>query len=89
VSAAAFRANDIRRSMPDRSEATRNEHVSDIFISYANEDLERVRPLGRAFEELGRWVFRDRVILPGQRWDRIIRSGGRRAGRRCDAGHPG
>jgi hypothetical protein len=47
--------------------------VSDIFISYAIEDLDRIKPLVKALEEVGWSVWWDRSMLPGSRWQRVLR----------------
>jgi hypothetical protein len=49
--------------------------VSDIFISYAIEDLNRIKPLVKALEEVGWSVWWDRSMLPGSRWQRVLRDG--------------
>jgi len=46
--------------------------VSDIFISYANEDRERARVLAEALAELGWSVFWDRTIPAGLTWREFI-----------------
>jgi formylglycine-generating enzyme required for sulfatase activity len=46
--------------------------MTDIFISYANEDIDRVEPLAKALESQGWSVFWDRKIPPGKTWDDII-----------------
>jgi TolB-like protein len=46
--------------------------VSDIFISYAAADRERVRPLVTSLEAEGWSVWWDRHIGPGEVWDREI-----------------
>jgi hypothetical protein len=46
--------------------------MSDIFLSYANEDLPRVLPLVRALERRGWSVWWDRAILPGRTYDIVI-----------------
>jgi formylglycine-generating enzyme required for sulfatase activity len=46
--------------------------MADIFISYANEDIDRVVPLAKALENQGWSVFWDRKIPPGRTWDDII-----------------
>jgi hypothetical protein len=42
--------------------------MSDIFISYAREDLERVKPIVEELEKNGWSVFWDRNLRPGSRW---------------------
>lgn len=46
--------------------------MSDIFISYANEDRTRIRPLINALEMTGWAVFWDRTIPTGQTWRQVI-----------------
>jgi formylglycine-generating enzyme required for sulfatase activity len=46
--------------------------MSDIFISYASIDEERVRPLAHALEAEGWSVFWDRTIPPGETWVKYI-----------------
>ena len=46
--------------------------MSDIFLSYASEDLPRVRSLIRALERHGWSVWWDRTILPGRTFDQAI-----------------
>jgi hypothetical protein len=46
--------------------------MADIFISYAREDWERVRPLRDVFSGQGWSVFWDLEIPPGQTWDSYI-----------------
>jgi formylglycine-generating enzyme len=46
--------------------------VSDIFLSYAREDLPRVRPVVDALEARGWTVWWDRTIRPGQIFERVI-----------------
>jgi TIR domain/Protein of unknown function (DUF1566) len=46
--------------------------VSDIFISYASEDRERVRPLAHALEAEGWLIFWDQTIPPGETWVKYI-----------------
>ena len=46
--------------------------MADIFISYAREDLERVRPIVRFIEDSGWSVFWDRTIPPGMTWRKYI-----------------
>ncbi|MGB7511331.1 MAG: TIR domain-containing protein [Pelodictyon phaeoclathratiforme] len=42
--------------------------MSDIFISYAREDVERVKPIVQELEKNGWSVFWDRNLRPGSRW---------------------
>lgn len=46
--------------------------MADVFISYAREDLERVRPIVRLLEGAGWSVFWDRTIPPGMTWRQFI-----------------
>jgi hypothetical protein len=46
--------------------------VSDIFLSYAREDLPRVKPVVDALEARGWSVWWDRTIPPGKTWDEVI-----------------
>jgi hypothetical protein len=46
--------------------------MSDIFLSYASEDLPRVGLLIRALERPGWSVWWDRTILPGRTFDQVI-----------------
>jgi formylglycine-generating enzyme required for sulfatase activity len=46
--------------------------VSDIFISYAREDLERAKKLAEGLEAQGWSVFWDRYIPPGKTWRKVI-----------------
>jgi len=46
--------------------------MSDIFLSYASEDLPRVVDLVRALERHGWSVWWDRTILPGRTFDQVI-----------------
>jgi len=46
--------------------------VSDIFVSYASEDRERIRPLVELLESRGWSVWWDRKIHAGPRFDQII-----------------
>ncbi|RJQ46102.1 MAG: toll/interleukin-1 receptor domain-containing protein [Nitrospiraceae bacterium] len=46
--------------------------MSDIFISYASEDRERIQPLVRALEQAGWSVFWDRTIPTGKTWREFI-----------------
>jgi hypothetical protein len=50
----------------------KNRNVSDIFISYAREDLERAKQLAEALEAQGWSVFWDRYIPPGKTWREVI-----------------
>ena len=49
--------------------------MHDIFLSYASEDRERVRPLVERLEEHGWSVWWDREIPPGQTWTHMIADG--------------
>jgi TolB-like protein/Flp pilus assembly protein TadD len=44
----------------------------DVFLSYASDDRERVRPLVEAFERQGWSVWWDQEIRTGESWDRRI-----------------
>ena len=46
--------------------------MADIFLSYASEDLPRIRELVDAFDASGLTVFWDRTIPPGKTWRKII-----------------
>jgi len=46
--------------------------MSDIFVSYANEDQGRIMPLVRALEAMGWSVFWDRTIPVGSTWRHVI-----------------
>ena len=46
--------------------------MTDIFVSYATEDRERVRPLVEVLEAEGWSIFWDREIPPGRSWDDVI-----------------
>jgi TolB-like protein/Tfp pilus assembly protein PilF len=46
--------------------------MSDVFLSYATEDRERVRPLVKALEAAGLSVWWDRDIRAGAAYDRVI-----------------
>lgn len=46
--------------------------MADIFLSYASQDRDRVRPLVQAFERQGWSVWWDRRIPPGKTWHQII-----------------
>jgi formylglycine-generating enzyme required for sulfatase activity len=49
--------------------------MNDIFISYANEDLDRIRSLAAALEAKGWSVFYDRTIPNGKTWRDVIGKG--------------
>jgi hypothetical protein len=44
----------------------------DIFVSYASQDRERVRPLVETLRTLGWSVWWDRELKPGETWDEVI-----------------
>ena len=46
--------------------------MSHIFLSYASEDRERVRPLAEALSRRGWEVWWDRTIPPGKTWREVI-----------------
>ena len=46
--------------------------MSDIFLSYASEDRERVRPLAKALSQQGWEVWWDRIIPTGKTFDEVI-----------------
>lgn len=48
--------------------------MSDIFISYASQDRERILPIVQALEKSGWSVFWDRTIPPGKTWRQFIGS---------------
>jgi TIR domain len=48
--------------------------MSDIFISYASEDRERILPLVNALEKTGWSIFWDRTIPAGKTWPQFIGS---------------
>ena len=47
-------------------------HLSQIFISYANEDMEFARRLAKAFEHEGWSVWWDKQIPPGMDYAQVI-----------------
>jgi uncharacterized OB-fold protein len=49
------------------------ERLNEIFFSYTVEDLDRVKTLVKALEEVGWSVWWDRSMLPGSRWQRTLR----------------
>ncbi len=46
--------------------------MSDIFLSYASADRDRVRPLVAWLQGRGWSVWWDRTIVPGQTWDEVL-----------------
>jgi hypothetical protein len=46
--------------------------MSDIFIGYAREDLDKVRPIAKALEAHGWLVWWDPKIRSGTQFDRVI-----------------
>jgi hypothetical protein len=46
--------------------------MADVFVSYANQDRERVRKLVNAIELCGWSIWWDRKIVPGQTFDQVI-----------------
>jgi adenylate cyclase len=48
--------------------------MADIFLSYASEDRERIRPLVEALEAQGWTVWWDTRIQPGQSFDNVIQN---------------
>lgn len=46
--------------------------MSDVFISYANEDQDKVAPIVNALENRGWSIWWDRTILPGKQFDLVI-----------------
>ncbi|MGH9875587.1 MAG: toll/interleukin-1 receptor domain-containing protein, partial [Pyrinomonadaceae bacterium] len=53
--------------------------MSDIFLSYAREDLERAHRLAEALEAQGWSVFWDREIPAGKTWRQVISAALRQA----------
>ena len=51
---------------------TSSQPMSDIFVSYASADRNRIRPLVRALETSGRSVFWDRTIPTGKTWRQVL-----------------
>lgn len=47
--------------------------MSDVFISYAREDLPRIKPIVTVLQSMGWSVWWDRTILPGQVFEDVIR----------------
>jgi len=58
----------------DPSILIRKTSSTDVFLSYAREDRERVAQLVQGLEAQGWHVFWDYTILPGDRWEDIIES---------------
>jgi hypothetical protein len=52
----------------------RPQTMSDIFISYASGDRDRILPLVKALEKTGRSVFWDRTIPTGKTWREVLDS---------------
>jgi hypothetical protein len=46
--------------------------MTDIFVSYAREDQERVRPIVKELEHRNWSVFWDLEIPPGETWESFI-----------------
>jgi hypothetical protein len=46
--------------------------MSDIFLSYANDDHDRVERVVQALEHRGWSVFWDRHVTPGQKWEEVL-----------------
>ena len=46
--------------------------MSDIFLSYARKDLERIQPLVQALENRGWTVWWDMTLLPGDQFTTVI-----------------
>jgi formylglycine-generating enzyme len=42
--------------------------MNSVFVSYAHEDQQRIRPLVTALEQMGLSVFWDRNVRPGENW---------------------
>jgi formylglycine-generating enzyme required for sulfatase activity len=55
-----------------KSQSPGRQNMSDIFLSYAREDLSQVLPLVQALERHGWAVWWDRTIPPGKTFDRGI-----------------
>jgi TIR domain len=62
----------VRRYGAGNPQTNRNYAMSDIFISYAREDVARVEPLAKALESEGWSVWWDPLITPGRSFDLII-----------------
>lgn len=58
--------------MAQRVKTGKHRNVSDIFLSYAREDLERAHSLAEALEGHGWSVFWDREIPAGKTWRQVI-----------------
>jgi uncharacterized membrane protein YhaH (DUF805 family) len=56
----------------DLSPASGTHDSYDVFLSYAREDQNLVRPLVDLMERQGWRVFWDRKILPGQQWSELL-----------------
>ncbi|MFT7304836.1 MAG: hypothetical protein ACI9P7_000094 [Candidatus Azotimanducaceae bacterium] len=46
--------------------------VADIFLSYAREDIDRVRPLAASLEKVGFSVWWDSELTPGEQFEEFI-----------------
>lgn len=46
--------------------------MSDVFVSYAREDRDRVEPLVRLFEANGLSVWWDKELVPGSTFEDVI-----------------
>lgn len=73
---AALTAQSCRHNRVKRSDTleTRLHRVSDIFLSYARQDRDRVQPLVVALQKRGWSVWWDPTILPGKNWDHVIQA---------------